>query len=198
MDAAKPTSLLSKIFLKDNGHMYINSYGAQKLNPVLTNTLAVAAFLISLVALHFTFRKDAHRIHLEITPLEFDAVALGINNDSACNADVLSVGYFDPAGTITWIPRVGDYRTNKWVDYPISVKGRSMYAVSMVAGRDVPSKSKQFGYCVQLATGRIYVLRGTAPWSIAVKMHLASLLSRLSGGRYVTPGVYRVRLPSRV
>lgn len=168
------------------------------LNPVLTSFLAVAAFLISLVALHFTFRKDAHRIRLEVTPLEFDVIALGVNNDSACDADVLSVGYFDPTGKVTWIPQVGEYRTNKWVNYPIPIKARSMYAVSLVAGRDVPSKGRSFGYCVQLATGRIYVLQGTAPWGVTLKMHVASLLSRLSGGRYVTPGIGRVRLPTRV
>lgn len=168
------------------------------MNTSLTSFLSIAAFLISLVALHFTFRKDAHRIRLEITQLEFDVVALGINNDSACDADVLSVGYFDTMGKVTWIPQVGEYRTNKWVNYPISVKARSMFAVSLVAGRDVPSKGKAFGYCVQLATGRIYVLQGTAPLKVALKMHFASLLSRLSGGRYVTLSVNRVRLPSRI
>lgn len=168
------------------------------MNSALTSFLAVAAFLISLVALHFTFRKDAHRIRLEVTPLEFDVIVIGVNNDSACDADILSVGYFDSMGKVTWISQVSEYRTNKWVSYPISVKARSMYAVSLVAGRDVPSEGKSFGYCVQLATGRIYILRGTAPLRVALKLHFASLLSRLSGGRYVTPGVNRIRLPTRV
>ncbi|WP_443112868.1 hypothetical protein [Herbaspirillum seropedicae] len=166
--------------------------------PALTNILALTAVVISLVSLHFTFRKDAHRIRLEVTPLKFDAIALGIKNDSACDADILAVGYFDSFGNITWLPQVGDYRTNQWVNYPISVKARSLYAVSMVAGRDVPSKEVLFGYCVQLATGRIYVLRGTTPWHVAIKMHFASLLSRISGGRYVIPSIKRVRLPTRV
>ena len=166
--------------------------------PVLTIALAVAAFLISLVALHFTFRKDAHRIRLEVTTLDSGNVVLGINNDSAFDADVLAVGYFDSVDEINWISRVGEYQTNKGVSYPISVEGRKLYAVVLVPGRDIPSKSWSFGYCVQLATGRIYVLRGTAPWQVAIKMHFASLLSRLSGGRYVTPGLNRVRLPTRV
>jgi hypothetical protein len=130
--------------------------------------------------------------------LEFDAIALGVNNDSACDGEVLSVGYFDATGKVTWIPKVGEYRTNKWVNYPILVKARSMFAISLVHGRDVPSKGKAFGYCVQLATGRIYVLKGTAPWSVALKLHFASLLSRLSGGRYVGIGISRIRLPSRI
>lgn len=170
-----------------------------KLNSTLANFLAVSAFLISLIALLFTFRKDAHRIHLEVSSREFDVVALKVNNDSACDADVLSVGYFDSASKVIWIPMVVEYQANTMVNYPIPVKARSMYAVALVAGRHVPPKKSKFGYCVQLATGRIYVLRGSAPWLPALKMHFASLLSRLSGGRYVIPGISRGdRLPTRI
>lgn len=163
----------------------------------MTTFLSLAAFCISLVSLHFTFRKDAQRIRLEVTPLEHNGVVLGLNNDSACDAEILSVGHFDPASEVTWIHQVGNYRTNAWVQYPISVKARSMYPVMLIAGRDIPSKNRTFGYCVQLATGRIYVLRGTAPWGATAKMQAASILSRLSGGRWVLPGINRVRLPSR-
>lgn len=167
------------------------------MNPVLSSLLSLTALIISLVALHFTFRKDAHRIRLEITILEFNLIVLGINNDSACDADVLSVGYFDSSGQVTWIPKVGEYSTGKWVQYPISVRARSLYNVILIIGREIPDKEMSFGYCVQLATGRIYILRGTAPLWVTLKMHCASLISRLSGGRYVIPGFKRIRLPSR-
>lgn len=168
------------------------------MNPALTSAIAVGAFLVSLIALFFSLRKDAHHIRLEVTPLKYDAIALGINNDSACDADILSVGYFDSDGHVTWIARVGDYTTNKFVTYPISVRGRSMFPVSLVRGRDVPyEESASHGYCVQLATGRIYVLRGNVPVATALKMYFASLLSCISRGHYTLSGLTRVRLPHR-
>lgn len=166
------------------------------MNPEPASILSIAALIISLVALFFTFRKDAHRIRLEVTPGEYWTVVLGVNNDSACDAEVLSVGYFDASGKVTWIPHVGEYRTNRWVDYPILVKARSLCVIPLIFGREIPSKDTAFGYCVQLATGRIYVLRGSAPFGTSFRFHLASLLSRLSGGRYAM-GISRVRLPSR-
>lgn len=132
-----------------------------------------------------------------MTPVEHDCIVLGLNNDSACDADILSVGHFNRAGNVTWIRQVGNYQTNRVVPYPISVRARSMYPVMLIGGRDIPSGNRAFGYCVQLATGRIYVLRGTAPWGAAVKMHAASILSRLSGGRWVLSGINRVRVPPR-
>lgn len=166
------------------------------MNSEPTSVLSIAAFIISLVALFFTFRKDAHRIRLEVTPGEYLTVVLGINNDSACDAEVLSVGYFDASGKVTWIPHVGEYRTNKGVDYPILVKARSLCVIALLLGREIPSEDTAFGYCVQLATGRLYILQGSAPAGAALKLHLASLISRLSGGRYAM-GISRVRLPSR-
>lgn len=167
------------------------------MNPMLSSTLAVGGFVISLIALFFSLRKDAHHIRLEITSLEHGALALGINNDSACDADVLSVGYFDSDGKVTWISQVGDYTTNKFINYPFSVRGRSMFPVLFVRGRDVPYKSSPHGYCIQLATGRIYVLRGNAPFGTASLMQLASFLSWVSRGAYTLPNIERVRLPNR-
>ncbi|MDP1613192.1 MAG: hypothetical protein Q8M11_19215 [Sulfuritalea sp.] len=167
------------------------------MNPVLTSTLAVGAFIVSVIALFFSLRKDAHHIRLEVTPLEFDGLALGINNDSACDSDVLSVGYFDSDGKVTWIAQVGDYATNKYVNYPISVRGRSIFPVLLVRGRDVPYETSPHGYCIQLATGRIYALRGNAPLGTALLMQWASLLSCISRGAYTLPSIERVRLPNK-
>ena len=166
------------------------------MSPEPTSILSGAAIIISLVALFFTFRKDTHRIRLETTLRAYGTIVLGINNDSACDAEVLSVGYFDALGKVTWIPRVGEYRTNKWVNYPIMVKARSLCVISLLLGREIPSEGTAFGYCVQLATGRLYILRGSAPAGATLNLHLASLISRLSGGRYAM-GIRRVRLPSR-
>lgn len=163
----------------------------------LKDWISFVAIPISLIALYFTFRKDAHRIRLEVTPQPHYAVALGVNNDSACDADVLSVGFFNEAGKVKWVEKVGSFQTNQWISYPITVKGRSLFVVTLVAGRDIPHADEKFGYCVQLATGRIYVLRNTAPWDVAFKMHFASLVSRLTGGRFTLPVIPRVRLPSR-
>ena len=168
------------------------------MNPVLTNTLAVSAFLISLAALLFTFRKDAHRIHLDTTLLEYDVIALGINNDSAYDSDILAVGHFDSSAEVTWINKVGEYQTGKWITYPITVKGRSKFVISLVLGRDIPYENNSFGYCVLLATGRLYVLSGTAPLGVKFIMHFASFVSRISGGRYITSGIDRVRLPTKL
>ena len=175
--------------------------GAHRMTSLLTNTMAVGAFCISLIALFISYRKDGHHIRLEVTPQEpatpheMDVIVLGINNDSACSANILSVGHFNSLGHVTWIKRVGDCRTNKFVTYPFSVSGRSIFAVLLIRGRDVPYKRVTHGYCVQLATGRIYVLRGNVPLLTALKMHCASWLSRVSRGRFTLPGLSRPRLP---
>ena len=158
---------------------------------------SIVSFLSSMVALHFTFRKDAHRVRLEATPLEFDAVALGVNNDSGCEVQILSVGFFGISGKVTWVDRVGDYVTNRFVRFPVQVPPRSLYVATMIVGRDVPDYGRKYGYCVQLSTGRFYVLRNTAPMRVVAKMHVASLLSRITGGRYVPAGIDRPRLPQQ-
>jgi hypothetical protein len=168
------------------------------LNPILTSILSIAAFILSLIAIHFTFRKDAHRIRLEAIPVQHGALAININNDSGCDVEVLSVGYFDGSGIVYWIDRVGEYQRNKWIDYPILVKARSMLCTTTILGRDVPHMSEAFGVCIQLSTGRLYATKFTSPWETALKLHFASLLSRISGGRYVTPGIERPRIPPRL
>ena len=103
-----------------------------------TDFLAIAGFLSGAISLLFTFRKDAHHVRLDLTHVAYDGVVLGVNNDSAVPFGILSVGYFDSNGRVTWIDRVGDYVSNKSIDYPIRVEPRSLRAISLVAPRDVP------------------------------------------------------------
>lgn len=122
---------------------------------------------------------------------------LGVNNDSAVPFGILSVGYFDSSGRVSWISRVGEYVSNKWIDYPIRVEPRSLRSILLVAPRDVPPKNQAHGYCVQLETGRLYVLQNSAPRLIWLRLQFASLASRLSRGAWV-PGVAGLpRLPTR-
>lgn len=158
---------------------------------------AVAGFLFGATSLLFTFRKDAHQVRLDLSDVEYDGVVLGVSNDSAVPFGILSVGYFDSNGQVVWISRVGEYVSNQWIDYPIRFDPRSLRSILLVEPRDVPLKSQAHGYCIQLETGRVYVLRNTAPAAVWLRLLLASFASRLSRGAWA-PGVdSRPRLPSR-
>lgn len=166
----------------------------QDVTPIV---VSIAAFLVSLTALFFTFRKDAHRVRLEVIQGEYGAIILGVNNDSACDTAVLSVGYFGAQGLVHWLPQVGNYATNTSVKYPIHIDARSLFAIQIIAGRHLPVQNQELGYCVQLATGRFFAVQSGAPLGVAVKMHVASLASRISAGRYVIGQIKRPRLPTR-
>ena len=162
-----------------------------------TDFLANAGFLSGAISLLFTFRKDAHHVRLDLTHVAYDGVVLGVNNDSAVPFGILSVGYFDSNGRVTWIDRVGDYVSNKSIDYPIRVEPRSLRAISLVAPRDVPRNDHAHGYCIQLETGRLYVLQNSAPIAVWLRLQLASLTSRLSRGAWAPGVASRPRLPTR-
>lgn len=163
--------------------------------------IAIAALFVSVVALIFsgialaiTYRKEAHRIRLELSPAKYGGVVLGINNDSGIDTSVRSIGYFRHFGEVTWLTdTVGDYVINKMVEFPFPVKARSTFEVYLNTFQKVPNFSKAVGLCVQLDTGRFYVLPQRVARSDAMKMHIASWVSRVTGGRYV-PGVERPRI----
>lgn len=159
--------------------------------------LAVAGFLSGATSLLFTFRKDAHHVRLDLSYVAYDGVVLGVNNDSAVPFGILSVGYFDSRGRVTWISQVGEYVSNQWIDYPIRVEPRSLRSILLVAPRDVPLKDQAHGYCVQLETGRLYVLQNSAPKAIWLRLQLASLASRFSRGAWAPGVASRPRLPTR-
>jgi len=163
--------------------------------------IAIAAFSVSVVALVFsgialaiTYRKEAHRIRLELSPEKYGGVVLGINNDSGIDTSARSIGYFRHFGEITWLTgTVGDYVTNKSVEFPFPVKARSTFEVYLNTFHRIPNFSKAVGLCVQLDTGRFYVLPQSVARIDAIKMHVVSWISRVTGGRYA-PGVQRPRI----
>ncbi|QFY77838.1 hypothetical protein DUD43_09155 [Alcaligenes faecalis] len=163
--------------------------------------IAIAAFFVSLVALVFsgialaiTYRKEAHRIRLELSPAKYGGVVLGINNDSGIDTSVRSIGYFHHFPKITWLTgTVGDYVINKNVKFPLPVNARSTFEVYLNTDRTIPNFGKAVGLCVQLDTGRFYVLPQKVARYDAIKMHVISWISRVTGGRYA-PGVQRPRI----
>lgn len=163
----------------------------------LTDFLAIFGAATGLTSLIVAFRKDVHHVRLEVQRLDYGALALNVNNDSACAFGVLAVGVFDSQGKVKWIGRVGSYVTNGWLDYPIRVEPRSLCSLLMVSPRDVPPPSKPQGFIVQLETGRVYVLRHTAPFGAALRMHFSSLVSRMSRGAWLPWIPKRPRLPTQ-
>ncbi len=149
----------------------------------------------SSVALFFTFRKDAHRLTLEVTPLWEQWIdVLGVGNDSSFAVGILSVGYFDANGRVTWLS-VGDFKINKMATYPIRVEPRSLCALQLLVVRHFNNHKAPHGYCVQLESGRVYAIQHTAPFWPSLKFHAASIVSRLTAGSYA-PWLARPRLPS--
>jgi len=162
------------------------------MNFKLTEIISLA---FSSVALFFTFRKDAHRLTLEVTPMWEQWIdVLGVGNDSSFTVGVLSVGYFDAKGKITWLD-VGDLKVNRIVSYPIRIDPRSLCSLQVLVVRHFNNHKAPHGYCVQLESGRIYTIQYTAPLWPSLKFHVASVVSRLTAGRYA-PWIKRPRLPS--
>jgi len=145
--------------------------------------LGTLALSISLITFIISYRRDAHRIHLSATPAaELDCEVLGIFNDSSNTLGVIAVGCISPSGLITWIERVGEYISNKWVRYPIKIEGRSLSSLVFVHGRHLPNRGKPYGYCVRLESGRIFVKVDSLPLAVAWKFRLWSLASRIFPG----------------
>jgi hypothetical protein len=158
----------------------------------LARVVSFSALAISAIALFFTFRKDAHRISITKTEAKYDAVILRVSNDSSFSVGIWGVGSFTENGVIKWIENVGDYKTNKFASYPIRVEAHSAFSIVVIAGREIPS-SVPHGYCVQLESGRTFVLPSTVPIPATIKMHLRSLLSRISAGSLGFPKFHPIR-----
>ena len=152
------------------------------------------ALTFSSIALFFTFRKDAHRVSLEVTPLWGQCIdVLGVSNDSSFAVGVLSVGLFDSHANVTWIS-VGSFVQNRHASYPIRIEPRSLYLLQVLVVNHFGNHKAPHGYCVQLESGRIYVIKHTAPLLPTLKLQIASMVSRLSAGRFV-PWLVCPRLP---
>jgi hypothetical protein len=156
----------------------------------------VVSLAFSSTALFFTFRKDAHRISLEVTPLWEQWIdVLGVSNDSSFPVGILSVAHFDETGRVKWLS-VGDYVKNQWAQYPIRIEPRSLASLQVLVVKHIGDHQRPHGYCVQLESGRVFIVKHTAPFWPTWKLHFASVLSRLSAGR-IAPWLSRPRLPNQ-
>ncbi|WP_145994249.1 hypothetical protein [Pseudomonas sp. QC2] len=144
--------------------------------------VSIFALGISLVALYFTFKKDAHHIRLTLNkgPSGLSDF-ISINNDSSFSVFISSIGYLPLGGKIEWIDRICDGKVNESFEFPVSVHAKSTYR-GVILG-DYALKSKQYAYCVQLDCGRTFVVSNTFPCKDYVKLRLLSLLSWWSSGR---------------
>jgi len=160
--------------------------------PVAALCVSILAFLISASAFTIVYRKEAHRIRLELSEARH-FVILTISNDSGIDTEVSSIGYFRRFREVRWLTKpVGDNATNMFVAFPIVVKARSKFDVQINTLRDIPDFDKEVGLCIQLATGRLYVSTQSVGWKESLLMHMSSWVSRVSGGRYAL-GVNRPR-----
>ena len=162
--------------------------------PIAAFIISLVALVISAIALTITYRKDAHFVRLELLPGAYGMSILGIVNDSAFDTSVRSIGFFRRRGGVTWLgASFGDNATDQFVDCPFQVKGRSTFEAHINTHRDISNFNGKVGFCVQLDTGRLFVLTRAVGWSLRMRMHLASLVSRLTGGRH-SAGVPRPRV----
>lgn len=156
--------------------------------------IASLSLAIAIVALLFSTRKEAHHVRLELSKPNNYSLVLGVNNDSAVAFGILSVGHFQSAEKIEWIEKIGSYTTNKFIDYPIRVDARSLLALELSPWRN-NTHNKKFGICVQLETGRIYILNNTLSFRESIKPQVSAFISRLTRGKFA-PGIsIRPRLP---
>ena len=163
------------------------------MSPDLQAFLTICAFVISLLALTFTFLKDAHRIRLEMLKATNGNVLLNINNDASFEATIISIGYVTSAGKWHWFSdSVLCHHTNTGHDLPLRISARSMFDASLHVAQHELLRSSRLGLGVQLATGRVYVVMNRLPFGTAVRYQGSSLISRLSAGRFA-PGFYRPR-----
>jgi len=157
-------------------------------------TTELIAIAFSSIALFFTFRKDAHRVSLEVTPLWEQWIdVLGVSNDSSFAVGVLSVGLFDSNAEVTWIS-VGSFVQNRHASYPIRIEPRSLCPLQVLVVDHFGHHKAPHGYCVQLESGRVYVIKHTAPHLPTLKLQISSIVSRLTAGRFA-PWLVCPRLP---
>jgi len=148
----------------------------------ISEWISIFALGISLTALYFTFKKDAHRIRLNLNKGPYGTSDfISINNDSSFPVFISSVGHLPLDEEIEWMQKICDSKVNKSFEFPIKVDARSTYQGVILGG--YPSKSKRYAYCVQLDCGRTFVISDTMPRQAYLKLKVLSLLSWLSSGR---------------
>lgn len=103
--------------------------------------VSVFALAISIIALYFTFKKDAHRIRLKLNRGPYGTSDfISINNDSSFSVFISSVGHVPLDGEIEWMKKICDGKINESFDFPVKVDARSTYEGVLLGG--YPSKIK--------------------------------------------------------
>lgn len=154
---------------------------------------SLVPLVFSSIALFFTYRNGAHRISLYVTPdcgkwVDY----IMVNNDSSFVIGILSVGYFNAKGEITWLPSIGSFVENRSVTFPIRIDARYLYSFQVLE-KHIGSQKSPHGYCVQLVSGGIYICRHTAPSLVSLKLHFGAFISWLTAGRF-SPWISKFRL----
>jgi hypothetical protein len=158
-----------------------------------TSTLSFIAVVFSAIALFITYRKDAHQIRLEVSLTAYRDVILGIVNDGGVDTSIRSIGYFYRFGEVTWLTKtVGNHRANVGIEFPLAVKARSTFEVFLNTSQKIPQYKNTYGFCVQLDTGRLFIYSRHIAKFDAIRMHIVSWISCITGGRY-SPGIQRPR-----
>lgn len=160
--------------------------------PLITS-FGVAIAVISFL---FNLRKDAHHVRLELSKVSDLQLVLGINNDSSVPFNILSVGYMKSSHHVEWLGTTANYHTDKFVECPIKVEARSLFPLDLCPYRNKMPHDK-FGMCIQLETGRVYILRHELPLHSFLQIRIAALISRLSRGKFFPGMPPRPRLPAK-
>lgn len=166
---------------------------------IITINISSIAIVFSSIALITTYRKDGHRIRLELNYLKYNCIVLGIINDSGFDTTIRSIGFFNNNTAINWLDdsaTIGNNKTNSPIELPIIVTGRSTFETHLNLNNTKMSQAckniKNAGICVQSDTGRIYVFTEQVNLQIKMQMKFSSFISKASGGRWA-PWVRRPR-----
>jgi hypothetical protein len=158
--------------------------------------IAAISLAITVANILFNLRKDAHHVRLELSEIDHIQTVLGINNDSSVPFGILSVGYMQSSNRIEWIEYIGNHYTNKLINYPVKVEARSLFTVDLCPYRNkIPHNG--YGVCIQLETGRIYILKHELPLYEYIKIRIAASISRFSRGKFFPGMPQRPRLPNK-
>jgi hypothetical protein len=144
--------------------------------------VSIFALIISCIALYFTFKKDAHRIRLDLgkNSPEFTEF-LSINNDSSFPVQIASIGHLAMDREIEWMSEICDASVNVTFKFPIKVDARSTYHAVVLW--EYLKRAKKYAYCVQLVCGRTFVISNTLPRKFYIKLKMMSLISWSTSGR---------------
>ncbi len=71
--------------------------------------------------------------------------------------------------------------------YPVAVDARQTFDILVTHNIHTFPRGSTYGFCIQLECNRTWVSSGNLPWRLALVMHVRSLLSRWTRGRFGFP-----------